>query len=356
MKKQPFFSVVVPVYNVELHLKKAINSILEQTFQDFEIILVNDCSPDNCKQICEAFARQYENISLVNHEKNSGLSAARNTGMSYACGKYIWFMDSDDYVENHLLEDVYHSLEKNPADVVVFGLVEDYYDQNNVLHHSKTVCPKKCYMSNQVEVREQMIDLEMQTLYGYAWNKFYLLDRIKRLQLKYEKITLIEDILFNVKYCMDIQSMNILSITPYHYNKRMDNSLTGKFVPDYYELHRQRIELIYNQYMQWNLCTDSVKQKLAVLYSRYIFSALQRNCDKRAKMNHKQRINWMKAVFKDSLFKELLPFGDSKSKIVKIMIVLLKNERTSLCLLLGRLIFVVKNKLPMVFAKAKQRR
>lgn len=356
MRKQPFFSVVIPVYNVEPHLRKAINSILEQTFQEYEIILVNDCSTDNSKGICEVFTKNCENITLVNHEKNCGLSAARNTGMKYACGKYIWFMDSDDYVENNLLEEVYHSVQKNQADLVVFGLVEDYYDQHNALHHSKTVCPKTSYLSNLLEVRKQMIDLEMQTLYGYAWNKFYLLDRIKKLQLKYENITLIEDILFNVEYCMDIDSMNILSIAPYHYNKRMDQSLTGKFVQDYYKLHRKRIELIFHQYMQWDMCTDSVKQKLAVLYSRYIFSALQRNCDKRAKMNHKQRKKWMEHVFQDPLFQELISFGDSSSVIVKIMIVLLKYERTGFCLLLGRFIFVIKNKLPMVFAKVKQRR
>ena len=122
MKKQPFFSVVVPVYNVEPYLKKAVKSVLNQTFQNYEIILVNDCSTDNCKLICQEFATQYEQVSLINHEKNCGLSAARNTGMKYADGQYIWFMDSDDFVDCNLLAEVYCSLEKNKADILLYSV------------------------------------------------------------------------------------------------------------------------------------------------------------------------------------------------------------------------------------------
>lgn len=356
MKKQPFFSVVIPVYNVEPYLEKAVNSVLNQTFQDFEIILVNDCSTDNCKKICEDFDIQYEKITAVFHDKNRGLSAARNTGMDYAKGQYIWFMDSDDFVDCTLLEDVYCSINKNRADIVVFGLIEEYYDQHNVLHHTKQICPKQIYMDTQSEMRKQIIDLEMQTLYGYAWNKFYSLDRINALNLRFEQVVLIEDIFFNVKYCNDANSMNILSIAPYHYNKRVDNSLTAKFVPDYYKVHRERINLIYSQYCEWKLCDENVKQKLAVLYTRYIFSALQRNCDRRAEMNYKQRKIWLKSVFNDALFNELIPFGESKSELLNIMMYLLKTKKIMLCMILGRFIYIVKNKMPMLFAKIKQRR
>lgn len=356
MNNRPFISVVMPIYNVEKHLEKAIESVLAQTFQNFEIILVDDCSPDSCPQICDAYVSKYEKISVIHHEKNKGLSGARNTGLDVAKGEYIWFMDSDDYVDSDLFQHVYEAEQKNPAEVTVFGLTEEYYEQDDTLHHTQQVYTQERYYKSKEELREAIIDLEVKTLYGYAWNKFYKLDYLRRIGLRYENITLIEDILFNVKYCMNIEKMNVLSITPYHYNKRMDNSLTSKFVPTYYELHRERISMIYEQYTQWGLCDEVVKGKLATLYTRYIFSALQRNCDERSRMKSKQRKNWMKAVFQEELFNALIPYGKPESKVLKIMIFGLQHKSVLLCVGLGRVIYIVKNKLPMLFSRVKQKR
>lgn len=122
MENQPFFSIVMPVYGVEEYLEKAVYSVLEQSFQNFEVILVDDKSPDNAGKICDELARKNDKIIVIHHDENRGLSMARNTGAERASGKYIWFMDSDDYVENTLLEKVYNSLIKNKAQVVVLVL------------------------------------------------------------------------------------------------------------------------------------------------------------------------------------------------------------------------------------------
>lgn len=356
MEKRPFISVVMPIYNVQSHLKKAIDSVLDQTFHDYEIILVDDCSPDHCPEICDEYARKYEKISVIHHKENQGLSAARNSGLEIACGRYIWFMDSDDYVDEELFQKVYDSIQHNDAQIVVFGLVEEYFDQEDQLHHVKRICPKEMCLTTASEIQDIIIDLEMQTLYGYAWNKFYSLDYLKKIGLKYEKITLIEDIQFNVLYCAQIDKMNILAITPYHYNKRMDSSLTNKFVKDYYELHKKRINMIFQQYCDWGKCTDEIKEKLAVLYTRYIFSAIQRNCDKNAKMNLRQRKVWIERLFEEELYHELIPYGKSESAVLKVMLKALKWENTIFCLALGRVIFILKNNLPMLFSKVKQNR
>lgn len=354
--KEPFFSIVMPIYNVEKHLNQAVNSLLEQTFQDYEIILVDDCSPDKCPEICDEYAEKYDSIHVIHQKENQGLSYTRNTGMSVATGKYIWFMDSDDYVDTNLLEKVYFSLQKNPAEVVVIGLIEEYYDQNDELHHKEVVCHEEKILSKKDEVRAEIMSLEKETLYGYAWNKFYSLGYLKKIGIKFEKITLIEDILFNVQYCMDIQSMNILNLPAYHYNKRMDNSLTAKFVPNYYELHEKRIEILCEQHKYWELFTEENKSILATIYARYIFSALQRNCDRRARMNHYDRIQWIQNVMNKEIYKELIPYGESQSKVIKMMLCLLKQERKTACVFCGRLIFIIKNKLPMFFARVKQKR
>lgn len=95
--KKPLISVIVPIYNVESYLNRCVESIVNQTYQNLEIILVDDGSPDNCPQICDDWARKDSRIKVI-HKENGGLSDARNAGMNIATGEYISFIDSDDYV------------------------------------------------------------------------------------------------------------------------------------------------------------------------------------------------------------------------------------------------------------------
>ena len=106
----PLISVIVPVYKVEPYLHRCVDSILSQTFTDFELILIDDGSPDNCGTICDEYAARDSRIRVV-HQENKGLPAARNAGLNVACGEYIASCDSDDYWEPNLLETVYQTAE-----------------------------------------------------------------------------------------------------------------------------------------------------------------------------------------------------------------------------------------------------
>lgn len=353
---KPFFSIVIPVYNVERHLRKAVKSLFEQTVQDFEIILVDDCSPDSCPELCDELAREYDKISVIHHEVNKGLSGARNSGLEIATGRYIWFMDSDDYVENNLLEMAVASVEKNPAKVIVFGLTEDYYDAHDNLHHSVKIKDGEKYFSDKESLRSYVIELENKTLYGYAWNKIYDLDYLKSINLIFEKITLIEDIVFNIKYFMDIDTMNLLDFCGYHYNKRMESSLTSKFLPNYFELNSERVKRVLDQYKYWKMCDEKVQNILANIYVRYVISGLQRNCDKQSAMDHKERKAWLEALYNDSLYNELIAHFKTDNTVLNILGKLLKSKNTGLALAAARFVYIVKTKMPIVFAKLKQNR
>ncbi|MEG2721085.1 MAG: glycosyltransferase family 2 protein, partial [Oscillospiraceae bacterium] len=250
MENTPQFSVIMPVYNVEKHLKDAVGSVISQTYGNFELILVDDCSPDNSPAICDELVALDERIKVIHLEKNGGLSNARNNGISKACGEYVFFMDSDDIIEDYLFQDVYTSLEKNKADVVAFGLKENYYDAHNNLSDTFEIAfPKELLLNNTIDVRKEVIHLEEKTLYGYACTKFYRNKKLQSSPVRFENITLIEDIKFNVNFFQDITSLNILNITPYNYQKRIDGSLTNKFVKYYFELHRERVKLVFDQYI-----------------------------------------------------------------------------------------------------------
>lgn len=108
-------SIIVPVYKVEPYLRKCVDSILAQTFTDFEVILVDDGSPDNSGKICDEYASKDSRVRVI-HKKNGGLSSARNAGIDVARGKYLGFVDSDDYIEKDMYELLYDNIVKEQAD------------------------------------------------------------------------------------------------------------------------------------------------------------------------------------------------------------------------------------------------
>lgn len=116
----PFLSIIVPVYNVEKYLHECVDSILGQDFTDFELILVDDGSPDNCPAICDEYAEK-DNRVIVIHKENGGLSSARNAGIDICKGEYIWFIDSDDYIREDCLQKMCIQLDKSDPDLLLFG-------------------------------------------------------------------------------------------------------------------------------------------------------------------------------------------------------------------------------------------
>ncbi len=119
MENQALISVIIPVYNVEEYLRECIDSVLNQTYQNFEIILVDDGSTDSSGTICDEYVDKDDRVSVV-HQKNAGPSKTRNTGLENATGKYIYFLDSDDYIEKNTLELLINTAESNDADIVFF--------------------------------------------------------------------------------------------------------------------------------------------------------------------------------------------------------------------------------------------
>lgn len=132
-------SVIVPIYNTEKFLRKCIESILNQTLENIEIILINDGSTDNSSSICEEYSREFpQKIRYISNE-NRGCSATRNLGINLSQGEYITFVDSDDYIDSEMLQEMYHEIKKGNLDIVVSGIKVIYPKINKVVYS----CPKK---------------------------------------------------------------------------------------------------------------------------------------------------------------------------------------------------------------------
>ena len=141
MINNALISVIIPVYNVEQYLHKCIDSILEQTFQNFELILVDDGSTDNSGKICDEYAIKDKRIIVI-HQNNAGVSAARNTGLDSAKGEYIYFLDSDDWIESNALELLISLIEKNNLDLSIMEIKEtdnektSYEKKDEIIYYS----------------------------------------------------------------------------------------------------------------------------------------------------------------------------------------------------------------------------
>lgn len=144
-KPTMFISVIMPVYNVAKYLEKSINSILEQTYQNFELILIDDGSTDSSGNICDKYAQQKSNIKVI-HQINQGQSVARNKGIDVATGNYICFLDSDDWYSSNALESLVETISNNDTDISLINIIEtenenvEYKDKNEIIYLSSNEC------------------------------------------------------------------------------------------------------------------------------------------------------------------------------------------------------------------------
>lgn len=138
MKNTPLISVIIPCYNVEKYLKQCLDSVLAQTFHDYEIICIEDCSTDNTKIILKEYARKYK-FQVVFNQANQGLAESRNMGLTYAKGEYIYFLDSDDTISEDCLEILYHQIQKDKSDIIMSQIQAYPENKDNLfcINHAK---------------------------------------------------------------------------------------------------------------------------------------------------------------------------------------------------------------------------
>ena len=247
------FSIIVPVYKVEEYIDKCVMSILNQTFTDFELILVDDGSPDNCPKLCDEYAKRDSRVKVI-HKPNGGVSSARNEGIKVAKGDYIWFVDSDDYVEEHSLEKLYKYIIETPADLYVFehGFNEfyDVKDMNGLL-----------------------CDHYYRYDFGFEpWNKIYKWSLISDNKLFFdteEKVG--EDLLFNINYYTKMKSCLFISEKLYHYVVRENSAMTTSDK----ERYKKQMRLFFKIR---ELLKDLISQEnLAVLFMMHMVSGLNQS-------------------------------------------------------------------------------
>lgn len=211
----PFFSLIIPVYNVENYLEQCLNSIINQAFNDYEVIIINDGSTDNSLSLCELFALKHKHVKLIN-QKNQGLSSARNSGMAMASGKYIWFVDSDDYIQKNSLEILYNHLSESFLDVL--GFSNYHFIEETQLLRENNINSESIILSN-LELIEQNLLFEIA-----PWIYIYKHDFLKEHTINFrEDIKIHEDEFYLIEVLSKLKSIKFIADRLYIYRIRVNS-------------------------------------------------------------------------------------------------------------------------------------
>ena len=278
MKKYKI-SIIVPVYNVEKYLARCLDSILCQTFEDIEIICVNDGSKDNSLKILESYSEKDDRIKIVNKE-NGGLSSARNEGLKYVTGDYVSFVDSDDWIESDTYELALSAMEKNNADFVSWGakVVLD----NDVNENSVSIISAKNYHNIRLIGYQNLNDNILSKATVTVWNKLFKTSIILDNKLTFPNGLLYEDNEFFYKYSIYCKSAYFIDKYLYNYFQR-SNSIIGKMndkqsmkVADYITIY----ENIYEFYERNNLISKH-KVLLSNIFNSFLWNTYKFSCNRK---------------------------------------------------------------------------
>ena len=225
MDNQVFFSVIVPVYKVEPYLQKCVDSVLGQTFQDFELILVDDGSPDGCPQLCDAYAQKDDRVVVI-HKENGGASTARNKGMENAQGEYISFLDADDFwLRDTVLEEIHTSLQKNSVDILILKMIR-YYQATDSFSTKANAFSESDFSSESYESR--LRDLIVAQAYrANPWNKVFRRALTEEMDLKFTEGVIAEDVDWAARLALAAKSINILPDVVHAYRYDRPGSVTS---------------------------------------------------------------------------------------------------------------------------------
>ena len=236
-QEKALISIIIPVYKVEKYLEKCIQSLINQTYENLQIILVDDGSPDNCGKICDEYAKKDHRIEVI-HKSNGGLSDARNKGLEIAKGEYIGFVDSDDYIEADMYEVLYNLLKQYNADVSICNFYTVSQGKIAIKNAENGI---KEY--NRIEIlKEVLLDNNIQS---YAWNKLYKKELFD--EIKYPVGKKYEDIGTTFYLLEKCNKVVVTGKSEYYYINRQDsivNNVTESTITDYIELIMQRYDYI----------------------------------------------------------------------------------------------------------------
>ena len=351
----PLFSVIIPVYNCEKYLYKCLDSLLFQKYNNYELIIINDGSTDNTLKIINKYNIKFNNIIKIITKNNEGVSAARNDGMRIAKGKYITFIDCDDYVSADYFINLEHIIKKNKdIDLYNFGFFSEVENKHGKMISQDIINYKEVLYNSRKDIQKNLISLYDSTMLYNPVNKIYKRNIIEKFQIKFPNYNWGEDVEFNRLYLNNINSFYNSDICLYHYVRERSNSITKKYKKDLFKIRKKEF-FEFNQYFEkWKINKNDYYEFSCRRYIERILGCIENEFCSSSKFKTKY-LN-IKLMINDEVTREALNNTVPKSKKIKIMLIPLKYKLTLTTYIMGMLIHKIKKFSPSIFNKLKNKR
>lgn len=321
-------SIIVPVYNVEKYLNVCMEGLINQTYKDIEIILINDGSTDSSEEICNILSKKDSRIKVYN-QKNRGVSFARNLGLEKAIGEYICFVDPDDYVEYNMIEILVDFAEKSNKDLVICG----YYFEHRYLDKDKNIkfsryaikCEEKNY-KNKSEIKEDLVKLWDNALMYNIWNKLYKSEIIKSNGIRFIEYSMGEDLEFNKNYLTFCNNIYVTSKCLYHYVREREGAATQKYVKGWFDIRfKEHISLI-KFFEEYGINSPEVNEYLARRYVERVLGCIENEFNRKNEKSIKEKFEEINKILNNNEVNKAVKIMKPKSKKVKVLLIPIKRK------------------------------
>ena len=343
----------MPVYGVEQYVGQAIESILSQSYKNFEFFCVDDGSKDKSGAICDEYATKDSRIKVI-HKENGGAPSARNVAIDLAKGKYLYFMDSDDWTEPKMLEDMVNLAEENELQLVVAGYYIDTYYSDREKFTQEQYVADVIYKS-QGEFRANAHILFDQNLLYTPWNKLYKAEYIKEKGLYFPN-TFWDDFPFNLSVVRDIERVGVTSKKYYHFIRKRSESETARYRSDMYDKREEEANWMEDLYDYWGISSKDVNEFLSRRYIERIIGCIENITNKNCKLSVFEKKSEIRRIVKTKRVRKALKVVKPNSGYMKIMLVPIKMRSINLIYTEGIVISFVKRHFTRLFAELKANR
>lgn len=343
-------SIIMPVYKVEEYVGKAIESIQAQTLKEWEFLIVDDGTPDKSGEICDAYAAKDERIHVI-HKENGGAPSARNIAIDIAKGEYMYFMDSDDWAEPTMLEDMYNLAKRDNAQLVVAGFYIDTYYTDTEYRQDDFVVADAVY-PNKEAFRKNAYKLFDKNLLYTPWNKLFESRYVMENNLRFPT-TFWDDFPFNVSVVRNIERVTVTSKQYYHFIRKRAESETAAYRPNMYEKREDEHGWMINLYKEWNVHNAESREMIARRYVERLIGCVENITNPKCTLSYGEKRKQVKDMLSKQHVAQCLKLAKPRSSYMKILLMPLKMKSVTLTLLECQAISFVKTRNTKLFSKLK---
>ncbi|MCD4557555.1 glycosyltransferase family 2 protein [Schaalia sp. lx-100] len=349
----PTISIIMPVYGVENFIARAIESVQAQTCQDFEFLIVDDGSKDASGTIADRYAMTDSRITVF-HNQNGGAPAARNFALDRAVGKYVYFMDGDDWAEPTMLADMLTIAEDNQAQLVVAGFyIDTYYSQSRFHSEIKSV-PTRYYVGPQ-DFRMNAHQLFDANLLYTPWNKLFLRSYLEDHSIRFTP-TFWDDFPFVLDVIRNIDTVCVTEKSYYHFIRARAESETAKYRPGVTEKRIEEDRWMQDLYRHWEIENTDAQEMIARRYIERLFGCFENILSPQSVLKKTEQRKEIAELLQAQRTIECLRIARPQSTYSRIMWLPLRWKSVPLIVCEGKLISFVKRHFTKLFAVLKANR